>query len=176
MKFKTAFSYLENEEKTYTPSGEKIVYEHREEIDLKGKRTLVKDRAVNIYEVIQASAESCDIQNIIKRATEGDLNVLNQIQANYIDVTDAPQSLAAAQQLVIKAKNEFEKLPYELKIKYNNNAMEYVADYGSESWEEKTGLKAMKEKKAKREKVEKEIMGKEKALKDIVKEETLVNE
>ena len=78
IKFKSAYD-TRTEKAESTPSGSKIAYEHRETIGEDGRRSLVKDRAVNVYEKIQESAESCDIQNIIRRAAEGDVNALNMV-------------------------------------------------------------------------------------------------
>lgn len=138
-KFRKPHTHYKNEP---APSGKKIVYEHREEIGKDGKRKLIKDRAVNIYEKIQASKDQCEIENILRRATEGDQNVLNIVNGQYMDITGAPSSLAEAQQFVIRAKNEFEQLPKDIRAKFENNAEIYVAEFGSDTWADKTGLKA----------------------------------
>lgn len=139
-KFRTAYDHTT--EDYVTPSGTKEVVEHREEIDKNGKRHLIKDRVIPWYDKIQASAESCEIQTILRRASEGDFNALNAVQGNYIDITGAPASLAEAQQFVIRAKQEFEKLPKDIKAKFDNNAEIYVAQYGTDSWTDAMGIKA----------------------------------
>lgn len=141
LKFKTAYD-TRTDEMPSTPVGEKIVYEHREVMHDNGKRELVKDRAINIYEKIQASKEQCEIENILRRAAEGDLSVLNAVQGNYLDITDAPSSLAEAQKFVIRAKAEFDELPRDIRAKFENNAEQYVAEYGTNAWADKTGLTA----------------------------------
>lgn len=168
MAFRKAYEAFEKEAQ---PSGTKVVYEHREEFDLKGKRRLVKDVPVAIYEKIQASAEQCDIQNIIRRATEGDTSLLNAVNGQYLDITDAPSSLAEAQKMIIRAKEDFEKLDKDIKKKFDYSAEKYVAEIGSESWLEKTGIKEIKEKKAAQEKFEKEFKETyQKAIKNLAKE------
>ena len=146
-----------------TPSGTKVVTEHREFIDTEGKRFLIKDREINIYEKIQASREQTEIENILRRAAEGDMNVLNMVNGSYMDIVDAPKSLAEAQQFIIKAKAEFDSLPKEIRQKFENNAENYVATYGTEQWADATGLKAKWEKEeaaAKQEKLNEETMQK----------------
>lgn len=152
MKFKVQYGKYENKP---TPSGEKIVKEHREEIDKDGKRSLIKDRVVNIYENIQASREQCEIQNILRAAAEGNPNILNVVDSHYLDITGAPSSLAEAQQFVIRAKNEFDQLPKDIRAKFENNAEIYVAKYGTEEWQDATGIKVALEQKAKAEANEK---------------------
>lgn len=175
MKFRSAYDKGEN--KYISPSGEKVVYEHREEIDTRGRRRLLKDRAVDVYEKIQASAEQCEITNILRRAAEGDYNALNMVNGQYLDIVGAPASLAEAQQFVINAKNQFEKLPKEVRAKFENNAEMYVANYGSEMWEEATGIKAAKElEKSKKENEKKFKVNLEKAVENLTKEGAIVNE
>lgn len=139
--FKSAY---DTRTKTMAPShsGEKVIKEHRETVDEKGERILIKDRKVNIYDKIQASAESCDIEMIVRRAAEGDTSVLNAMAANYVDVVDAPATLAEAQQFVINARREFETLPLEVRRAFNNDAQQYVASYGSDYWKNATGIQA----------------------------------
>lgn len=174
--FRSAYD-RRTEDNISSPTGEKIALEHREEIGLNGKRVLIRDRKVNIYDKIQASRESCEIQTILRRAAEGDMSVLNIVNGQYLDITGAPTSLAQAQQFVIRAKSEFDQLPKEMKNLFNNNAEEYVAEYGTEAWEDKTGIKAAKEAKANAEKaakLSKENM--EKAFENLAKEGAVTNE
>lgn len=144
MIFRTPYNNYSDEHTS--PSGEKVVLEHEEIIDTKGKRHLNATRKVNIYDRIQASREQTEIDTILRRATEGDYNALNMVNGQYIDVTGAPASLAEAQQFVIHAKNQFDELPKEIRAKFENNAEMYVASYGSEEWQEKTGIKLALEK------------------------------
>ncbi|QCS36210.1 minor capsid protein [Capybara microvirus Cap1_SP_162] len=174
--FRSAYN-LRREEQAFTPGGSKIVMEHREEIGLDGKRKLIHDRAVNIYDLIQSSRESCEIENILRRAAEGDYNILNIVNGQYLDVTDAPSSLAEAQKFVIRAKTEFDELPKEIRAKFENNAEIYIAQYGTESWLEATGVNAKRaELKAQEEaaKVSKENM--EKAFQNLAEGRSLTNE
>lgn len=175
-RFRSAYD-TESEKAQSTPAGSKVVTEHRETINADGRRELVKDREVNIYEMIQASAESCEIQNILRRAAEGDTGVLNIVNGQYIDVTGAPSSLAEAQQFVIRAKDEFDKLPKEIRYQFENNAEMYVAEYGTEAWAEKTGLTALKVKQAEEEERKQLLQADmEKAFKNIAEKGAVINE
>lgn len=174
--FKTAYN-TQTKESKFTPSGDKIVTEHREDIDSTGKRRLVKDREVNIYEAIQASAESCEIETILRRASEGDMSVLNMVNGQYMDITGAPASLAEAQRFVIRAKAQFDELPKEIRAKFENNAEMYVAEYGTDTWEEKTGIKTEKEVIKQREIEMKEFQENQmKAFKNLASKGELTNE
>lgn len=139
MEFRTAYG---EKLKNCSPAGTKIEVRHRAEMKKDGRRVLVRDRKVDIYNLIQAAREDCEIENIIRRAVQGDYNALNAVAGQYADISGMPKSIAEAQQLVINLKESFEKLPKEIKAKFEYNPEIYVAEYGTENWANKTGLKA----------------------------------
>ena len=47
------------------------------------------------------------------------------------------------QNMMIKAEQEFAKLPKEIREKFDNNAEQYIAEYGGDSWGEKLGFKTV---------------------------------
>lgn len=128
------YTKYETHKKTYSPRGDKIQMEHTAHMGLDGRRTLVRDNPKPIYEMIQAHRESCEIERIVKRALNGDLSVLNAMDGQYLDITGAPQSLAHAQQIIINAKMQFERLDTETKAKFDNNPEVFVAMAGSDEW------------------------------------------
>lgn len=125
----------------YAPSGDRIEIRHSPHIDKNGRRTLKKDKKVEIYSLIQASKEQCEIENIIRRAVEGDYNALNAVNGVYTDITNCPSSIAEAQQYIIRGKEEFDKLPKEIKAKFEYNPEIYIAEMGgdTETWLDKMG-------------------------------------
>lgn len=137
MEFRKAFS----RKRYHAPTGEKFTMEHEPEIDKNGRRTLKKTKRVETYELIQSYAEECNIQNIIKRATNGNPELLQKVIGTYQDITEVPKSVAEAQQLIINLKNAFANLPKETRAKFEYNDEIYVAQFGSDEWAEKTGLK-----------------------------------
>ena len=130
----------EKHERFFAPTGEKTEIRHEPEIGKDGKRVLKPTRVVEIYNLIQEGREQTEIQYIMKRAMEGDANVLNAMNGVYADISDAPKSLAEAQQLIINAKREFENLPIEIKRKFNMNPEEYVAQVGTKEWLDAMGV------------------------------------
>lgn len=132
--------YQPRKAKRSTPTGEKVQVEHTPHMELDGRRKLKKDNPKPIYEMIQASREQCEIERIVKRALNGDLTVLNAMEGQYIDITGAPQSLAHAQQIIINAKNDFDKLDAETKKKFDNNVEIFIATAGSKDWLDKMGI------------------------------------
>lgn len=122
---------------TATPAGEKEEDTYEINIDLRGHKTLEKSGKTNVYDFIQESLEETKIENIIRRALGGDESALATMHGVYMDVTDAPKSLAEMQQAVITATQEFEKLPVEIREKFNHSALQYVAEFGTEEWAKK---------------------------------------
>lgn len=138
MEFKTAYNRGETE---YAPLGSETapVYEYR--IDEKtGKRIMVQVGETNLYEKIQASLEGSKLENIIKRATNGDPSVLNQREGQYIDISEMPTNMIDMQNMILRANGEFEKLPAETRKQFENSIEKYISMYGSEEWSKIMGL------------------------------------
>lgn len=138
-KFRTQFTVIG--EHVYCPTGEKTEMRHNAVMKKDGRRVLERTKEVAIYDLIQASREECEIENIIRRAVEGDYNALNAVNGVFADITNCPSSIAEAQQYIINAKEEFDKLPKEIKAKFEYNPEIYVAEMGGNvnSWLDKMG-------------------------------------
>lgn len=143
-KYRTQFSVI-GEKHYYAPHGEKIEMRHSPHMDSDGRRYLAKDKPVDIYNLIQSHKEECMIENIIRRAVEGDYNALHTMNGIYTDITNCPSSIAEAQQYIIDAKNRFDKLPKDIKQKFEYNPEMYISELGNDpdTWLEKMGYKDM---------------------------------
>lgn len=140
-----------------SPTGEKTEIRHEPYITEDGRRILKPTKKVPIYELIQVGREETEIERIVKRAMEGDYNALNAMNGVYTDITDAPQSLAQAQQLIINAKKEFNELPTEIKKEFEYNPEIYVASVGTKDWFDKMGITAAQENQKKLKEAEKKF-------------------
>ena len=110
------------------------------EIDKRGHKSLHKIGEHDIWEEIQSYKEECSIDNILARAAAGDPNALNQRKGFYADITDSPKTLAEAQNNILKLKQGFEKLPSEIREKFDNSKEKFVMEFGSQSWIDKMGF------------------------------------
>ena len=108
-------------------------------IDKKGHKVLKCVGEHDIYEKIQSYAEECKIENILARAAAGDVDILNQRQGFYADITNSPKNLAEAQNSILKLKQGFDELPAEVREKFDNSAEKFINDFGSESWAKAMG-------------------------------------
>lgn len=108
-------------------------------LDKNGIKHLKCTGETNRYAKIQSHLEECLVENILAKATM-DPSVLNKKQGLYFDSTSMPKTLAEAQNAILALNQEFEKLPAEIKQKFNNSPEQYVAEYGSKQWGDKLGL------------------------------------
>lgn len=128
--------------KNPSPSGEKFESTYEMDIDENGHKILKKSPLKeNVYEKIQESLEETKIENIIRRAVGGDPTAMAVTQGEYFDATDAPTSLAEAQQMIIHATEEFYKLPLEIREKFDHSPEMYINEYASDKWIQKMGIK-----------------------------------
>lgn len=117
-----------------TPAGTYTEPEYTEYVDENGHLNLKETGETPTYEMIQAALEETKIENIIRRATLGDPTALATSQGVYLDTTDMPTSLAEMQNKIIEVTNEFEKLPLETRLKFDQSPEKYIAMYGSDEW------------------------------------------
>lgn len=120
-----------------SPAGspEKITYHGRVETD--GTITLVKDGIINIQQQIDSYEPSTDIYNIINNLG---MDALRPDVGNYFDATDIPKNYAEMLQLFIDGERAFDRLPVEVKQKFDNDFNKWFATAGSEEWLLKCGF------------------------------------
>lgn len=98
-----------------------------------GTKTLVKTGQTDLYEYIQSHADSVDIHKILERcALMDDYSPLMRMPAQFMDVSEMPKNLAEAYAAVQDAENFFNRMPTDIKEKYDNNFIQFIQDIGSE--------------------------------------------
>ena len=106
-------------------------------------RELVKTGETDVYALIQSRLEETKIENIIKRATYDPTALGNQDwQTSEVmtDISDAPTNYHEWYGRIKDAEAEFDKLPIEVKNKWDNDVEKYVMAYGTTEWADKMGL------------------------------------
>lgn len=114
--------------------GEKEKTTYSMTVDKNGHKILKETGKTNFYEKIQENAEACKIENILKRATLGDSTALNRYVPAWFDATEYPTNLAEAQQAIINLENIFSTLPIEIRKEYDHSPQKFIADFGTEHW------------------------------------------
>lgn len=131
------FTIFDRPETVPTEPGNMFLDVFQEEIKKDGSHEIVPIGKKNIYEMIQADLESTKIENILHALAMGDLQALQQREAMYFDATTMPKNLMEVENLVCKAKQEFESFPLEVKELFNHSADQYVAEMGTKEFFDK---------------------------------------
>lgn len=125
--------YCEHKRK-FTHCGSPIKIEYQLRI-VDNHEEIVETGKSNLYEYIQSFADSVDITKILEKcALLDDYSILNRMPAQFMDVSNMPSNLAEAYASVRDAENYFDRLPREIKDKYNQNFLEFISDIGSEKF------------------------------------------
>ena len=135
-KFRTL--YTERVEKHINPgSPVKIEYQLR---IVDGYKTLVETGKTSLYDYIQSHADSVDIHKILERcAMMDDYSLLNRMPAQFMDVSAMPTNLAEAYAMVQDAENFFDRMPTDIKERYDNNFIQFIQDLGSDRFQKNVG-------------------------------------
>lgn len=128
----------------YSDPGSQWAKDFEIQVDEKGHKTLVESGKHNIYDEIQSYAEDTKIETIMARAAAGDMEVLNARKGVYADITNQPKDLAEALNNVFKLKNEFYKLPVNIREKFDQSPEKFIQQFGSDEWNKAMGYEEAK--------------------------------
>lgn len=134
------YSYLFRDPDSVTGSPVRDIYEGRYDDD--GRIVLDLIGREDLYGYIQSHRDSVDINVLLNRYRNGDVDALNRINGIYGDFTSAPASYAEMLNTVIRGEHEFYKLPLEVRERFNNSFGEFVASMGKPDFFERAGYGA----------------------------------
>lgn len=141
--FFTRANHNEKERKE-TEAGKKVRLTFRWTYDDKGNKSLVQDEEIDRDAEIQSYLEETKIENIINRAAF-DPSIAQKLYSQLNDsepqdFTNMPSTLAEAQNLMIQAEQTWDKLPREIKQKFDNDVDKFIANFGTVEWANALGL------------------------------------
>ena len=163
---KSATLYENRPKTTTAATGSKLKREYHMELDKNGHKYLVEEEPSDWYGKIQSHKEECDIAGIVEKAIRGDDSALNKVKGMYMDMTKLPKNLAEAQNTIAKFKEGFAGLPTDINRQFDNSPDVYVANLGTQRWENIMGITDMKKEMEHNEALKKE---REKMLEDAIK-------
>lgn len=105
-----------------------------------GSIELVSDGMIDWYKEIQADAVGCSVPEIVARAIQGDPTAFRKGEGFYGDITEMPKTYAEVLNLVNDGKSQFEKLPLEVREKFDFSFEKWFATLGKNDWFEKMGI------------------------------------
>lgn len=135
--FRTQF---EKPERVIAESGDAVKEEFVGRYDDRGHLVLEPAGQTNMYDMIQSHADSVDINILMQRYANGELDVLQRVQSMYADVTDMPKTMADLLNKVKAGEEQFNALPLEIRALFNHSMSEWLATAGSPEWLEKMGI------------------------------------
>lgn len=125
--FKTQYS---KHERKFAPVGSRSRVTYQLEIDPDGNRRLVETGVEDQYERIQSFKEGCTIENIVRRAMNGDPNALSRAQGVYCDTTLLPNDLIAADEAIRRAEAIYKALPASKRSEFGS-FRDFISNFGS---------------------------------------------
>lgn len=118
MEFKTQFR---KPERFLSNPGSPVKILYGPEFDDKGRMNLVEKGRENLYDFIQSFKESVDIHVLLKRFSNGETDVLSQIQGFYGDFSEFPRTYADLLNTVNEGEAFFNGLPVEVRSKFGHS-------------------------------------------------------
>lgn len=115
------------EKKDYMPVYDKAGVWHLEE---------KKGHKIQTYLEIQSYADECDINVLMARYRNGEVDVLSQIQGVYGDFSNVPTNYADILNDTIKMEQIFMSLAPEVREKFNNSVEQFGASLGTKEWQD----------------------------------------
>lgn len=104
------YSLSEPRKAEVNPSGDSVVQEYELEYSPQGVPHLVPTGTYDLYEVIQSFRDECDLGKIFQRYANGDVMALNKRQGVYADISDMPQDIFAAANLIERVESIYNGL------------------------------------------------------------------
>lgn len=112
----------------------------RGKYDANGRVVLEKSGEENLYDYIQSFRDSVDLNVILARFSNGEVDALSKAQGFYADVTDFPKNMAEALNRINQAEEMFNALPLETRQKFDCSFEQFLAQSGTEDWLSKMGF------------------------------------
>ena len=86
-----------------------------------GKSSLLENGVEDVYDSIQKAALGITIEDLIRRARNGDTTAIGQPVDSYMDLSNAPRDILEAHEMIKGMKNSFYGLPADVRAKYGNS-------------------------------------------------------
>lgn len=128
-------------EKYVTPAGSRTRTVYSPKVNDDGTIDLIPSGKEDWYGLIQSYKDSVDVHCILARCANGDMSALNKVQGFYADATKFPKTHAEMLQIMIDARNNFDKMPSEVKQKFDNDFNKFFSTMDKPEWFEKMGIK-----------------------------------
>lgn len=99
-----------------------------------GTKTLVVKGIKDRYQEAQDALPGVEIKTLIDRYSKGDIAALERVKGIYGDFTETPTTMVEALNTVQNATEAFNKLPKEIRAKFENSIDQFIAAIGTEKF------------------------------------------
>lgn len=142
MAYRSVSNFREKESKPTAP-GEKIRRTYLWQMNAKGEKVLVIDQEIDQQAEIDSYLEETKIENILRRASI-DPAIAERLKpetgGDIQDYTEAPQTLAELQNIMLRAERIWKDMPKEIKLKFDNDVDKFISSYGTDEWAKNLGI------------------------------------
>lgn len=138
--FRTHYDAQYDHKRVHTATGSRYKTEYQPVYDKAGVWHLEPTGKTDIYLDIQSYAMSCDINVIMQRYRNGEVDVLSAVQGVYGDVSNIPTNYAEIMNAKLEAERLFASLAADVRAKYNNSVEQFMAEIGTRAGLEKLGV------------------------------------
>lgn len=112
------YSFKNRRPRKAIPCGTRVRVEHALRFDEYGNKYLAEVGTFDQYAYIQSFAASCDINEIVRRATPEQMAEFKK--GVYMDTSTLPKTLADSYKVLIDAEHVYDSMPADAKAQYAN--------------------------------------------------------
>jgi hypothetical protein len=143
MAYRCVSNWRENATAKTTEAGESVRRTYLWERNEKGEKVLRLDQIIDQQMEIDSYLEETKLENIIRRASiDPDIaaRIAPNIGGGIQDYTEAPQTLAEMQNIMLRAEQIWEEVPKDIKLKFDNDVDKFIASFGTVEWAKNLGI------------------------------------
>lgn len=143
MAFRSISNWRQTATAKPTEAGESVRRTYLWERNEKGEKVLRLDQTIDQQAEIDSYLEETKLENIIRRASiDPDLaaRLVPDVGKGIQDYTEAPQTLAELQNIMLRAEQIWEEVPKEIKLKFDNDVDKFIASFGTVEWAKNLGI------------------------------------
>lgn len=129
-------------ERVHAEAGTSIHQLYAPRYDKSGRLELVPNGTEDIYPMIQSHRDSVDINVLLARYSNGEVDALSRVQGAYGDFTDYPSTYAELLNRVIEGERAFMQLPVEVRERFDHSASVWMSQIGTEDWMQRMGVES----------------------------------
>lgn len=143
MAYRSVSNFRETATAKATEAGETMRRTYLWERNEKGEKVLRLDQTIDQQAEIDSYLEETKLENIIRRASiDPDIaaRIKPDIGGGIQDYTEAPQTLAELQNIMIRAEQIWDEVPKDIKLKFDNDVDKFIASFGTVEWAKNLGI------------------------------------